>query len=86
MFALPQSFPELGSKLVKQVISFARDVSRVVLSESVWSLHSSPLGKLAASGLAQLCHGGLSFPTFVGARREAHFVSSSTPLCWLAPA
>lgn len=86
MFGLLQSFPELGLRLVRLVVSFARDVSRVVLSESVWSLHSSPLRKLAASGLAQLCHGGPFFPTFVGAKREAHFVSSSTLLCWLAPA
>ena len=86
MFALPHSFPKLGSRLVRLVVSFARDVSHEVLSESVWSLHSSPLGKLAASGLAQLCHGDPFFPTFVGARREAHSASSSTRLCWLAPA
>ena len=86
MITLPLYFPELGSRLVKLVVSFARDVSRVVLSKSVWSSHSSPPGKLAASGLAQLCHGAPFFPTFAGARREAHFVSSSTPLCWLAPA
>ena len=84
--ATPESFLRMGLRLVKLVVSFARDVSRVVLSKSVWSSHSSPLGKLAASGLAQLCHGDPFFPTFAGARREAHFVSSSTPLCWLAPA
>ena len=84
--ATPESFLRMGLRLVKLVVSFARDVSRVVLSKSVWSLHSSPLGMLAASRLAQLCHGDPFFPTFAGARREARFVSSSTPLCWLAPA
>ena len=86
MFALPQSFPELGSKLVKQVVSFARDVSRVVLSESVWSLHSSPLRMLVASVQAQLSHGGPFFLTLIEARSEARFVSHSTLLCLLAPA
>ena len=84
--ATPVSFLKMGLRLVKLVVSFAIDAFLVVLSGSMWSLHSSLLRMLAASVQAQLCHGGPFFLALIVARSEARFVSHSTLLCWLAPA